>query len=188
MTSAMRKFWAFLSRHRLWHLDPHGRPISVPPLLAVHIMSHGGFLIWSGIQVSRQGKRQTFTSHDSITKHCATLRTWCRTNGRPDPGDRHQHRRPPTCATKRRLAGRTTTCRPVSLDAVRAVILGIRMRIFVLGAEQQDPLASILMGFFGLLRISEHTKATEGASFDLATHTPAAATSTFPRASTTPSA
>ena len=86
MTSAMRKFWAFLSRHRLWHLDPHGRPISVPPLLAVHIMSHVGFLIWSGIQISRQGKRQTFTSHDSITKHCATLRTWCRTNGRPDPG------------------------------------------------------------------------------------------------------
>ena len=176
MTSAMRKFWAFLSRHRLWHLDPLGGPISVPPLLAVHLIFYVGFLIWSGLQVARQGKRQTFTSYDSLTQHCSTLRTWCRTNGRPDPGIDANTGAPDMRyvrfmrSIKRRLAGRATKRQPISLDAVRSAILGIRMRIFALGAEQQDILTAILLGFFGLLRISEYTKATQGQPFDLAIH------------------
>ena len=118
MTPAMRKFWAFPSRHRPWHLDPLGGPISVIPLLAVHLVFHVGFLIWSGLQVFRQGKRQTFTSHDSLTQCCSTLRTWCRTNGRPDPGIDTNTGAPDVRhvrfvrSIERRLAGRATRRRP----------------------------------------------------------------------------
>ena len=173
MTSCMRKFWMFLTRHRLWHTNVDGSNPVVPPLAAIHLIFYVGFILWTGEFKVGHGSHKSYAS---ICQYASTLRTWCRTNERPDPaicpilGTPDMRYVRFMQSIKRRLAGRATRRKPMSLEKFKAAIMVIRYLVVPLGAERRDLLAAMLLAFFALLRVSEYTCPTKGEPFNPSIH------------------
>ena len=160
MISRVRKFYAFLTRHRLWTVDTNGQQ-QVPALTYETLVFYTGFLCQT---LSPRGFMQT--TYGSICAYLSAIRIWARSNGRPDPaidqdtGGPHLRYIRYLKATKRELAGKAMTRKPLSVEHLRAMVLALRLGTVVHGPVVTDMVAAMLLAFFALLRVSECTVPT----------------------------
>ena len=171
MISRVQKFYAFLTRHRLWLADWNGANLRAPPLTHLHLIFFTGFLCQT---LSPRGFMMT--TYGSVCAYLSAVRAWARANNRPDPAIDPDTNLPHIrylrfCkATKRRLGGKALTRKPLSPESLRAMLRLARIGAVVHGPVVLDLVAALLLAFFALLRVSEYTTPTKGAWFDTETH------------------
>ena len=151
MVSCVNKFFAFLTRHRLCETDHQGLNATVPTFDWV-TLHHVAFLYQT---LSPRGHMRT--TCPSVCAHVSAIRTWARSNGRPDPALDPSTRLPHTkhihsCkGTERRLGGKAMTRTPLSLTSLRRMITNLRLGTIVKGTVIFDMIAALPLAFFGLL-------------------------------------
>ena len=167
MVSRVHKFFAFLTRYRLWQTDYQGLNATVPTLDWVTLVYYVAFLCQT---LSPQGHMRT--TYASVCACLSAIRTWARTNGRPDPALDPATRLPHTrcmhfCkGAKRRLGGKAMTRTPLAISSLRRMIVNLRLGIITEGPVVFDMISALLLAFFGLLRVSEYTVHRKDAWFD----------------------
>ena len=154
-TSKMTLFVTFLSRHQSMMTQWNGSAPTMPAVAPTTLMFFCGFMLMRG-----------FKSAGSIAGYCTAVRQWCLINDRPDPtvnpatntvDTRYArlHR-----AIKRKLGSKATEREPLSIKGLKLLLAAIRSGFVVPACTIPDFIAAILLGFYGMLRISEFTNKT----------------------------
>ena len=168
MTSRVKKFYAFLTRHRLWVADWNGGNLRVPTVSHLHLTFFIGFLCQT---LSPRGFMMT--TYGSVCAYLSSVRSWCRANNRPDPAIDLDTNLPNIrylrfCkATKRRLGGKALTRQPLSPENLRLMLRLARLGTIAHGPVILDFVAALLLAFFALLRVSEYTTPSKDSWFDI---------------------
>ena len=171
MISRVQKFYAFLTRHRLWVSDWNGGNLRVPPVSHLHLIFFIGFLCQT---LSPRGFMMT--TYGSVCAYLSSVRSWCRANNRPDPAiDPDTNLLHIRClrfckAVKRRLGGKALTRQPLSPENLRRMLRLARLGAIAHGPVILDFVAALLLAFFALLRVSEYTTPSKDSWFDIESH------------------
>ena len=150
--SKMVLFLTFLARCSLMVTEWNGANPTVPVVTPSTMMFFCTFMLMKG-----------FTSAGSVAGYCTAVKQWCLLHDRPDPtidprthqvDIRHArlHR-----AIKRKLGTKSSQREPLSLLGLRLVLAAIRSGFLVPSVMIPDLVAAILLGFYGMLRVSEFT-------------------------------
>ena len=152
MISQMNKFVAFLCRYYLLVRDTSTGAMTIPPVTAIHLIYFMGYL-----------ELAQHTSYASIQSYCSTVRVWCRSQGRPDPGIGPITNEPHLIyygycrAIKRKLAGKITKRVPITLAQLELVLEKLQSDHICSVAVGVNMKAALTMAFSLMLRISEYT-------------------------------
>jgi hypothetical protein len=155
LASQQRKFFSFLTQYALFTHDVCGS-VTVPTITPMHLIFFASWLHSTGHR-----------SYASISNYCSAVRTWCRQQGRIDPGLTVYDGRPqpivdPTYfahmrAIKRHLGGTTNKRQPLTLSALDKLIHTIERGYITTQNQSINMRAAVLHAFCTLLRISEYT-------------------------------
>ena len=153
-TSKMNLFITFLARYQLMLTRWNGTAPTIPTVTAITLMFFCSFMLMRG-----------FKSAGSIAGYCTAVTQWCLVNDRPNPtvnpttnsiDTRYArlHR-----AIKRQLGSKATEREPLSVRGLKLLLAVYRSGFLVPASMIPDFVAANLLGFYGMLRISEFTNA-----------------------------
>ena len=153
--SKMMLFLTFLARCSLMVTEWNGANPTVPIVTPATMMFFCTFMLMKG-----------FNSAGSVAGCCTASKQWCLLHDRPDPtinsrtqqvDIRHArlHR-----AIKRQLGTKSSQREPLSLLGLRLILAVIRSDFLVPPTMIPNFVAAILLGFHGMLRVSEFTNLT----------------------------
>ena len=151
----MTLFVTFLARYQLITTRWNGSHPAIPPVTPTTLMFFCSFMLMRG-----------FKSAGSISGYCTAVRQWCLINDRPDPtvnpttntvDTRYArlHR-----AIKRKLGSKATEREPLSIRGLKSILATMRSGFIVPASTIPDFTAALLLGFYGMLRVSEFTNRT----------------------------
>lgn len=152
MTAQLNKFVAFLSRYHLIQQQTSEAALAIPKITAIHLIFFMGYL--------ELAKHSTY---ESIQAYASSVRTWCKMQGRPDPGLDPATDKPDInyynyCrALKRKLAGKTNKRTPLTLAQLDKIIDLLNRGSVCPASIGQNMKAAITTAFCLMLRISEYT-------------------------------
>lgn len=156
MISQMNKFVAFMCRYHLLDRNNSDNTLTIPTITTLHLIFFMGYL-----------ELAKHTSYISIASYVSSVRVWCRTHGRPDPGIDPTTDKPDLTyfnycrALKRKMAGTKKRREPLTLSQLDTIIKIIQNELVCPTHVGQNLQAAITTAFFLMLRISEYT-AKEG--------------------------
>ena len=151
-SSKMKLFLVFLCRYSLMATEWNGASPTVPEITPTVMMFFCTFMMMRG-----------FTSAGSIAGYCTAVSQWALLNDRPNPTINPRtmqidiryarlHR-----AIKRRLGTKSSQREPLSVRGLRLILAALRSGFIVPAIMIPDLVAAILLGFYGMLRVSEFT-------------------------------
>ena len=151
----MTLFLIFLSRYSLMATAWNGADPTVPEITPTVMMFFCTFMVMRG-----------FTSAGSIAGYCTAVTQWALINDRPNPtiNPRTQqidvryarlHR-----AIKKRLGTKASEREPLAMRGLKLILDALRSGFIVPAIMIPDFVAAILLGFYGMLRVSEFTGLT----------------------------
>jgi len=148
----MQLFLVFLCRCSLMSTEWNGANPTVPEITPTVMMFFCTFMVMRG-----------FTSAGSITGYCTAVSQWALLNDRPSPTINPRAMQIDIrCARlhremKRRLGTKSSQREPQSVRRLRLTLAALRSGFLVPAMMIPDLVAAILLGFYGMLRVSEFT-------------------------------